>query len=120
MQVRALKTFRDKNYGVGANQTVRTGLVLTVPEHQYLAWTRVRPPLVEKFAGPDLNAAEPGPSDNKSIPRAPATKGPRKAEPEQGNGQPSSVVVTPADTAKGGRKGGGKAKRSLSAPPGQA
>lgn len=111
MQVRALKTFSHKKYGL-----VRTGMVLTVPTTVYEAWRKLSPPLAVEYVPPQ-GAAAPGPSENKSIPGAPANKAPKpKAEKEPGKANPPSANATRADSAKAGRKAGGRGKRSSSAP----
>lgn len=105
MQVRALKTFQHKKYGL-----VRAGMVLTVPTSTFEQWKKVRPPLAEEFE--PAKADEPGPGENKSIPGAPVKKTP---EPAPGKGSPPAGDATPAASVKVVRKAGGRAKRSSSA-----
>jgi hypothetical protein len=63
MQVKALKTFRNKEHGVPPDGLVRTGIVITVPDRIASQWIGLG--LVKKWTGhvmePELNASLPGP-----------------------------------------------------------
>ena len=107
MQVRALKTFVKNPYGL-----IRTGSVITVPDHLAQQWMRTRQPLVEKFSDPSV------PPDNvpdRNVAHAAAPRrASRRAEVVQGNAD-AEVPKAPAQAESEPRPEGGRGRRSSSA-----
>lgn len=128
MQVRAIKTFQNKTYGVKPSGLVRTGLVLTVPERIATQWIRLKlvvqhdPTRDEKMApGPDDNKMLDGPDSNKSTEGADVDESEDETNhldddeaEDEGKDEASEESDEASEDSRAGRQTGGKAVRSSS------
>lgn len=119
MQAKALKTFRGK-YGMiraGSKFNCAPGYFAELKKLKMVTeWTGGKdakddPPATDETARDPLDIRDPGPSENASIPEAPATAGKDQAAP---SGQTTSSESAPTQSDTGRRRGAGRPLTSQS------
>lgn len=103
MQVKALKTFSNKKYGVPPTGLVRAGIVITTPDRQAEQWIKLG--LVEKYVAPPMVLDEKSKGDapeNKNLGDAPENKSVDEGnENAGGEGQPGTRESDPEAGGRG-------------------